>query len=82
MARDVDIVIQNGRVYYDCPAEPQKKCDVPAERGEKKNGAWLITTPHGERPTLQPSIKCHTCGWHGFIVKGQLTSVADSKVQL
>lgn len=32
---------------------------------------WTATGPH-DAPTVSPSIDCKVCGWHGFIVAGQL----------
>lgn len=88
MARAVEIVIQNGRFYFTCPGGPEKAmdpggmCSVPAERGERKEGKWLIKTNPGEFQTLHPSIRCHRCGWHGYIKAGKMDSSNDSKIQL
>jgi len=86
MAKPVEIVISNGRFHYTCPGgigDANGMCSVPAAR-EKKSGHWQITTDPGrkEGQTLEPSIRCHACGWHGHIRDGQISSVSDSKVKI
>lgn len=58
-------------------------CVIGCPRGKGTCSVNVRPTPgdgplwdnHGtdEAPTLTPSVNCQSCGWHGYVVDGQLS---------
>lgn len=49
------------------------ECAVPIAPARNAAGAsWALLSGEGQPVTLDPSIDCKTCGFHGFIRDGQI----------
>lgn len=66
-------------LYYVCPGQQNCALRISTEGTQDRNKEFGGAPPvwgwdgNTEQPTLNPSINCHHCGWHGWIQKGVIT---------
>lgn len=58
------------RLYFDCPLKKGHECNVLLKPWPIKNTPTWTWDGNESAPTLEPSINCSECGWHGFIREG------------
>ncbi len=56
-------------VEWDCPRQEGRVCTVPTKDAREDGWDW---DGNKEEPTLQPSVHCLGCDWHGHIFAGML----------
>jgi hypothetical protein len=58
------------RLHFDCPRRPGHECSVLLKPWPIQGAPTWEWDGNAEAPTLNPSINCGACGWHGYIRAG------------
>lgn len=67
-------VREDGRgahMFYVCPGN--RVCALRLQEGPPPGNQVWGWDGDMEKPTISPSINCHSCGWHGWIKEGVIT---------
>lgn len=61
---------QRRKLFFACPRREGHECHVLLKPWPVNAPTWTLTGDEAA-PTLEPSISCGDCGWHGFIRSGK-----------
>lgn len=70
-ARIVNCGDNRDRVYFQCPRREGHECSVLLKPWPIQGAPTWNWDGNKDAPTLNPSIDCGGCGWHGNIENGR-----------